>query len=42
MTEDGVKPPWNQPHVIPLAFKRSPMFLFVLDIPTYSVPRQSS
>src|SRR5271156_1357601 len=24
----GRKPPWNQPHVTPLAFNRSPIFLF--------------
>ena len=23
---EGVKPPWNQPHVMLLAFIRSPMF----------------
>ncbi len=26
----GAKPPWNQPHVTPLAFSRSPMFLPVM------------
>src|SRR5205085_7153097 len=23
-TEEGLKPPWNHPHVIPFAFRRSP------------------
>jgi hypothetical protein len=24
----SAKPPWNQPHVVPLALSRSPIFLF--------------
>src|SRR5262249_58443085 len=37
---EGRKPPWNHPHVMPLAFKRSPTF--VPDIVMVSRVEQSS
>src|ERR1700739_4406705 len=27
VTDDGLKPPWNHPHVIPLPLSRSPTFV---------------
>src|SRR6202021_3898589 len=41
-TDDGVKPPWNQPHEMPRAVSKSPMFRLVLFMPTTSVLLQSS
>ena len=32
--DDGVKPPWNQPHVMPSVFIRSPMLRPVIDAVT--------
>src|ERR1700716_3394604 len=41
-TPVGLKPPWNQPQVMFLAFSRSPTFLLLGDIATVGLPEQSS